>query len=97
MARIVIRIIAGLLLLPVLFYAADWAVWRVRIARGNGMDEVAVTSVSIATLKRDREEYYFDGDITLACPRSVLPMLTDRGVMSPCWYLRRNHTVIKRY
>ena len=97
MSRLLLRIISGLLLLPVLFYAADWAVWRTRTARGNGMDQVVVTRVSVATLKRDREEYYFDGDITLACPRSLLPMFTAQGMMTPCWYMRRNRTVVTHF
>ena len=94
MARLLLRIVAGLLLLPVLVYAADWAVWR---ARSSSMDEVAVTSMSVATLKSSKEEYYFDGDITLACPRSLLPMPTAQGMMTPCWYLRRHRTVVTHY
>jgi hypothetical protein len=97
MARLLLRIVGGLLLLPVLFYAVDWTVWQVRTARGNGMDEVAVTSMSVATLKRDREEYYFDGNITLACARSVMPMFTAQGMTTPCWYLRRHRTVVTHY
>ena len=94
MARLLLRIVAGLLLLPALFYAADWAVWRVR---GSVMDEVSVTSVSVATLKSSKEEYYFDGNITLTCPRSLLPMFTAQGWMTPCWYLRHNRTVVTHY
>jgi hypothetical protein len=97
MARLLLRIVAGLLLLPVLFYAVDWAVWQVRSARGNGMDQVAVTSMSVATLKGSKEEYYFDGNITLACPRSVMPMFTAQGMMKPCWYLRRHRTITTHY
>lgn len=97
MARLLLRIVGALLLLPVLFYAADWAIWQVRSARGNGMDEVAVSSVSVATLKSNKEEYYFDGNITLTCARSVMPMLTAQGMMTPCWYLRRHRTVVTHY
>ena len=97
MARLLLRTIAGLLLLLALFYAADWAVWRVRSARGAGMDEVSVSRVSVATLKGSKEEYYFDGNSTLTCPRSLLPMPTAQGWMTPCWYLRRNRTVLTHY
>lgn len=61
------------------------------------MDEVAVSNVTVATLKSSKEEYYFDGSITLACPRSALPILTAQGLMTPCWYLRRHRTVVTHY
>jgi hypothetical protein len=55
------------------------------------------TSVSVATLKRNREEYYFDGDVAMTCSRSLLPMVSAQGRMTPCWYLRRNRTVVTHY
>jgi hypothetical protein len=94
MLRILFRIIAGLLLGFAVVYAADWIVWRMR---GAGMDEVSISRVSVATLKRDREEYYFDGNITLTCARSLLPPVTPQGWLTPCWYLRRHRTVETHY
>lgn len=95
-ARLILRIAAFALLIVCVIVAADWIVWRIRMARGNGMDEVTVTQVSAAQLKRNKEEYYFDGDITIACARSAFPPLTSNGWLPPCWYLRRHTRVVKR-
>jgi hypothetical protein len=94
-ARLGLRVAALALLIVCVIAGADWLIWRVRVAHGNGMDEVSVTQVSAAELKRNKEEYYFDGDITITCARSIFPPLTSNGWLPPCWYLRRNTTVVK--
>lgn len=95
--RILIRIAGGLLLAALLFYAADYAAWRVRSANGNGMDFITVSRESVATLKGNKEEYYFDGTDVLPCTRSLLPPLTADGWGTPCWWLRKHRQVVTRY
>jgi hypothetical protein len=97
MGRLLLRIATTALVIAFAIVAADWGVWRVRMARGNGTDEVTVSQVTAAELKRNREEYYFDGDITITCARSLFPPLTSGGWMPPCWYLRRHHIQIERF
>lgn len=97
MGRLLLRIATTTLVILVVIVAADWIVWRIRAARGNGMDEVTVSQVTAAQLKRNREEYYFDGSITMTCARSVFPPLTGAGWMPPCWYLRRHPIQVTRF
>ena len=85
------------MLAAVLMYAADYATWRVRSAHGTGTDAVIVSRVSIATLKGNKEEYYFDGTDVLPCTRSLLPPPTGDGWGTPCWWMRRHRQVITRY
>ncbi|MEZ2347236.1 hypothetical protein [Terriglobus sp. RCC_193] len=94
MARLILRIAALVFLIVCVIVAADWIVWRIQMARGNGTADVTVTQVSAAELKRNKEEYYFDGSITITCARSLFPPLTSNGWLPPCWYLRRHTTVV---
>jgi hypothetical protein len=97
MGRLLLRIATIALVIAFAIVATDWLIWRVRTARGNGTDEVTVSQVTAAELKRNREEYYFDGDITITCARSLFPPITSAGWMPPCWYLRRHHIQIERF
>lgn len=94
--RIVIRRFAGPTLLALAIYAADYAAWRVRLVRGNGIGIVLVSRVSIASLKSGEEEYYFDGTNTLPCTRSLLPPPTSSGWGTPCYWLLRHRQVVTR-
>ena len=96
MARQILRIAVFALLIVCMIVAADWIVWHIRMARGNGTAEVTVMQVSAAELKRNREEYYFDGNINITCARSLFPPLTSSGWLPPCWYVRRHTTVVTR-
>ncbi|MEK6398290.1 MAG: hypothetical protein V4734_09410 [Terriglobus sp.] len=96
MGRLLLRIATTALVIAFAIIAVDEIVWRIRMAHGNGTDEVTVTQVTAVQLKRNREEYYFDGDITITCARSLLPVFTSSGWMPTCWYLNRHHTVIER-
>ncbi len=95
--RILLRIAGGLLLAAVLFYATDYLAWRVRSAHGHGADSVSVSRVSVATLKGNKEEYYFDGTDVLPCTRSLLPPPTAGGWGTPCWWLRGHRQVVTQY
>jgi hypothetical protein len=90
-------VFGGLLVAVLLFYAVDYAAWRVRSTHGNGMDSVVVSRVSVATLKGNKEEYYFDGTDTMPCTRSLLPPPLAIGWGTPCWWLRGHRQVVTRY
>ena len=90
MQRFILRSLFLALLTMTALYAADAVTWHIRNARGTGTDDITVSQVSAASLKRNREEYYFDGSITVTCARSMLPQLTSDGWLPPCWYIRRH-------
>ena len=87
----------ALLLAALLFCAGDYLAWRMRSSHGSGMDSVVVSRVSVATLKGNKEEYYFDGTDVLPCTRSLLPPPVADGWGTPCWWMRRHRQVITRY
>lgn len=78
MFRIFLKIVGGLVLLSLLVYLTDFAVWRVRLAQGAGTDVVQVNRVNATPLKGNKEEYYFDG--TDSETRSLLPPPAVDGV-----------------
>ncbi len=87
----------GALLLLLLFYAADWVVWRIRAAAGSGVDTVSVNQVSVAALKGNKEEYFSDGATSIACSKSIFPIPAGDGWLTACWWLRRHPDVVQRY
>ena len=75
------------LLLAAVFWAGDWLVLRVKIAR----DRDAYGSVEVHYryafhLKNKRIEQYTAKPKMQECVRSVLPHMNE----SPCWYLERH-------
>lgn len=74
-------------------YVADATAWHLR---GRPTGSITVSQVTAATLKRNREEYYFDGDITVACARAAFPQLTASGWLPTCWYLDRHRLAVTR-
>ena len=86
----------GLLLLTgalLLVYPLDWVVWRVRLASGNGMGSVPVTSTTAATLKGNHFEVYSQNTTTVDCSRSLLP----EAGGGACWWLQRHPQVLTQY
>jgi hypothetical protein len=90
--RILTRAVVGLLLMMALVYAGDWAVWRVRVARGGGMGTVVVSRFVVAPLKGNKEEYYFDGTAALDCSRSLF----QQAGSGACWWMERHREVYVR-
>lgn len=76
-----------------LSYPVDWAIWRVRVAAGGGMDTVTVTRFTVAELKGNKEEYYPEGSESVDCSRSLYP----QGGAGACWWMRRHPEIIERY
>jgi hypothetical protein len=91
--RWLLRGVLGLMLLAVVGYLADWAVWRVRVATGAGMGSVQVDRFTVAELKGGKEDYYPDGTVVVACSKSLYP----QGGSSACWWVERHREVIARY
>ncbi len=82
-----------LVLCLLLVYPVDWAIWRIRMAFGGGMDNVTVTSTTAATLKGNHFEVYSQDQAPVACSRSMLP---EAGA-GACWWLRSHPQVITQY
>ena len=52
---------AGLMVALAVLYVGDWAVWRLRVAKGGGMGSVVVSSIVVLPLKDNKEEYDWGG------------------------------------
>jgi hypothetical protein len=79
----------GLIAALSMLYVGDWAVWRMRVAHGGGMDTVSVTNMTSVPLKNGRDEYFWDGTADADCSRSIFP----QAGSGACWWLRR-HSVV---
>ena len=92
-AKILGRGLLWAVLVALVVYPVDWAVWRVRVSHGGGMGEVQVGSVIAAQLKGDKEEYYAEGTTLMPCSQTIYP----QGGNDPCWWLVRHPDQITRY
>ena len=93
LAKMLVRGIAAVLLIAILAYPLDWAVWRARVARGGGMGSVQVDQFTVAELKGGKEDYYLNGTTMISCSKSLYP----QGGNGVCWWVRRHPEVIQRY
>jgi hypothetical protein len=91
--RLLVRGVLGVLLLAVVAYPVDWAVWRVRVASGGGMGSVQVDRFTVAELKGGKEDYYPDGTEMVVCSKSLYP----QGGYGVCWWVERHREVLERY
>jgi hypothetical protein len=91
--RALVRSAVAVLLVGVLAWPADWIVWRLRVAMGGGMGTTQVDHFTVAELKANKENYYFDGTSTVACSKSLLP----EAGSGACWWVARHREVIDRY
>lgn len=83
----------GLLAAFLLLYPLDWAVWRARMALGNGMGSADITETTAATLKGNHFEVYSEQSTTVTCSRSLLP---EAGA-GACWWVQRHPQVVRQY
>jgi hypothetical protein len=74
-------------------YPVDFAVWRVRVARGGGMGSVNTYDVVAAEEKGNKEEYFPAGSDVTPCSESIYP----QGGNAPCWWLSRHPDHVVRY
>jgi hypothetical protein len=77
-----------LVILAALIYLGDWAVLRVRVARGTAYGTVQVNQFMTAPLKGNKVEYYWLGTVPVTCSRSLFP----QNGYAACWWLRRHTT-----
>lgn len=87
------RIAYLLVLIAALLYPVDWAIWRVRVAAGNGMGSSVVTQTTAATLKGNNFEVYSQQTTSVDCSRSLLP----QAGAGACWWLQRHPQRITQY
>ncbi len=77
-----------LLVTAVVVWVADWAVFRVRAARGTGFDTVQVQEYLATALKGNKQEYDYMGTADVTCARALFP----HAAAPACWWLRRHTT-----
>jgi hypothetical protein len=70
-------------------YVGDWAIWRVRVAKGGGMGTVSVGTMIETPLKGNKMEYDWGGTADVDCSRSLFP----QAGSGACWWLRRHPVV----
>jgi hypothetical protein len=92
MMRILGRTVVGLIVALALLYVGDWSVWRARVALGGGMGKVSVSEISVAPLKDNKEEYFWNGAEDVECSRSIFPQAGNGA----CWWLARHKTDFDR-
>ena len=83
MMRWIGRILIALLVIFILLYGGDWAVFR---ARGSPLSSVTVTRMLSVPLKGGKQELDYQGSYPVACSISLFP----QGGFDPCWELKRN-------
>ncbi len=83
---------AGLMVALAVLYVGDWAVWRLRVAKGGGMGSVVVSSIVVLPLKDNKEEYDWGGTAEVSCSQSIFP----QAGSGACWWLRRHNVVFER-
>ena len=95
--RTIAKSVLALILLAAVAYPVDFAVWRTRLAMSHdgrgGMGTVEVNRVVAAELKGNKEDYYFNGTMTVDCSESLYP----QGGNGACWWVRRHRDVVVRY
>ena len=89
----VVRGAAVFSLVALLIWPADWLIWRVREAANAGTGQFTVSGFTVASLKGNKEMYYYEGTEPAECSRSLFP----HGGNSACWWLRRHPEAITRY
>ncbi len=86
MRRLLQRLTIAVLALAVVTYVADYATWRVRVARGTGMGSIAVDMYLSTALKGNKAEYDYLGSQPQPCAHALFP----HGDAPACWWLARH-------
>ena len=76
----------AIVLLAVLLWLSDWALFRIRAAHGDAFDTVLVNQYLSTALKGDKQEYDYLGSAQQPCARALFP----HGGAPACWWLRRH-------
>ena len=91
--KMLLRGVGIVLLIAALLYPLDFAVWRVRVARGGGMGSVNVDLYTVADLKGGKQDYYAQGTVAMSCSQSIYPQEGN----NPCWWVKRHREVVQHY
>ncbi len=83
----------ALLAIALVAYPVDFAIWRIRLARGGGMGSVSTFQMVAAEEKGNKEEFFPTGEGETPCSQSMYP----QGGNAPCWWLSRHIDQITRY
>jgi hypothetical protein len=73
----------------IVLWVADWVVFSVRAAHGNGYATVQVQEYLSTALKGNKQEYDYLGTAQVNCARSLFP----QGGAEPCWWQRKHTTI----
>jgi hypothetical protein len=76
------------LVVAIAVWVGDFAVYRVRVARGTAFDSVQVQEYLSTALKGNKQEYDYMGAAQMTCARALFP----HGGAPACWWLRRHTT-----
>ena len=82
------QVAKAVLVTAVLLWVCDWAVYRIRAARGTAFDSVQVEEYLSTALKGNKQEYDYMGAAEMSCARAIFP----HGGAPACWWLRRHTT-----
>jgi len=92
MVRAVANVTVSVLAAVMLVYIGDWAVWRVKVARGGGMGSVTVGMLQVAEMKGNKEAYFPDGKEVVQCSKSLFP----QAGAGACWWVEQHRTIFER-
>ncbi|MFY9745713.1 MAG: hypothetical protein WA891_14940 [Acidobacteriaceae bacterium] len=76
------------IVVAVVTWVTDWAVFRVRSARGTAFGSVQVEEYLSTALKGNKQEYDYMGTAQVSCARALFP----HAGAPTCWWLRRHTT-----
>jgi hypothetical protein len=85
MKRILWIAIRALIAVVIVVYLVDWAILRIRIARGTAYGTVQVDQYLSTPLKGNKAEFDYLGPASISCVRSIFP----HGA-PPCWWVERH-------
>ena len=91
--KLLVRTVIYLVLIVVAAYPVDWAIWKVRVAIGNGIGQEQVSHMTSAAMKGGKSSYYYDGTAMMDCSKSLFPQT---GV-GACWWVKRHPVVVQEY
>lgn len=89
-ARWTRRVLAALVVVGVVIWPLDWAIWRVR---GGPTEQVDVNAMSETALKGGKEAFYYDGQTTVTCSDSLFR----QAAAGACWQVKKHSEVVTQY
>ena len=69
-------------------YLGDAVVLQVKVRRGSAYQVIQVDQFLTTPLKGQKNEYDYNGQISVTCVRAMYPQLGSQ----PCWWVERHKT-----